>query len=43
MARSVLHSATADDEGKRIDVVIANAGLYKSRSAAQSAIDEGDI
>ena len=43
MARSVLHSATADDEGKRIDVVIANAGLYKSRSAAQSAIDEGRV
>lgn len=43
MPRSILHVAAADDEEKRIDVVIANAGLYKSRSAAQTAIDEGRV
>lgn len=43
MARSVLYSATDADVGKRIDVVISAAGLYKSRSAAQAAIQSGRV
>ena len=43
MARSVLYSATAEDAGKRIDVVINNAGLYKSRNSAQKAIEDGRV
>lgn len=38
MTRSVCHVATPDDAGKRIDTVLAERGLYKSRSAAAKAI-----
>ncbi len=43
MTRSILYSAQEDDLGKRLDVVLARADLYKSRNAAQMAIDEGRV
>ena len=35
--------ATMEDEGVRLDVIMANRGLYKSRSAAANAIDSGKV
>lgn len=43
MARSVCHVATAADAGKRLDALLAELGLYASRSAAAKAIAEGRV
>ena len=37
------HVATANDEGIRLDVLMADRGLYPSRSAAANAIDAGKV
>ncbi|MBP3867308.1 MAG: RluA family pseudouridine synthase, partial [Eggerthellaceae bacterium] len=37
------HVATANDEGVRLDVLMADRGLYPSRSAAANAIDAGKV
>ena len=41
MATQKMYQAGADDLGKRLDVALADAGLYASRSAAGKAIDDG--
>ncbi len=43
MTRSVCHVATTADDGRRIDVVLSDAQIYKSRSAAAKAIDLGHV
>lgn len=43
MARSLLYSATASDEGERLDAVLAQAGCYPTRSAAAKRIDAGKV
>lgn len=43
MTRSLCHVATGLDEGKRIDAVLAERGLYVSRSAAARAVEEGRV
>lgn len=43
MTRSICHVATADDAGKRLDVLLAEHGYYRSRSAAAKAIAEGRV
>lgn len=43
MARQVCHVATAADAGKRLDALLAEHGLYVSRSAAARAADEGRV
>lgn len=43
MARSVCHVASASDDGKRLDVVLAENGIYKSRSNAQKMIEGGQV
>ena len=43
MARCVCHVATADDAGKRLDALLAERGLYASRSAAAKAVAEGRV
>ncbi len=40
MARSVCHVATDADCGKRIDLLLAELGLYKSRSSAAKAVSK---
>ncbi len=43
MARSVCHVACAADEGRRLDALLADHGLYASRSAAARAVCEGRV
>jgi 23S rRNA pseudouridine1911/1915/1917 synthase len=43
MARSVCFVADATDAGKRLDVVVGERALYKSRSAAAVAIEAGRV
>ena len=43
MAISRLHMATAADEGKRLDALLGELGLYPSRSAAANAIEAGKV
>ena len=37
------HVATSDDEGKRLDAMLADRGFFASRSAAARAIEEGRV
>lgn len=41
MSRMLSHCVSADDEGQRLDALLAARGLYPSRSAAARAVDEG--
>lgn len=43
MGRSICHVATAEDSGKRLDTVLAERGIYASRSAAGNAISKGKV
>lgn len=43
MARSVCHVARPQDSGLRLDRLIAEQGIYKSRSAAEKAILSGKV
>ncbi len=43
MARTVSYIVDDAQEGERFDVVLANAGLYASRSRAARALDEGRV
>ena len=43
MTRSLVHIADASDAGKRLDVVLAERGCFKSRSAAARAVEGGTV
>lgn len=43
MARSLCHIVSAGDEGRRIDALLADRGLYGSRSAAARAVEAGKV
>lgn len=43
MGRSLCYNASSEDAGKRIDVVLAERGLYPSRSAAARALEDGIV
>lgn len=43
MGVSRCHIATTDDEGQRLDVLLAAKGFYPSRSAAAKAIEGGSV
>lgn len=43
MARSLLHTITADEAGMRLDAALASAGCYPSRSAAAKHIEAGTV
>lgn len=43
MTRSLVHCVSAADDGMRLDALAAARGLYKSRSAAVRAIEEGRV
>lgn len=43
MTRSLVHVATADDDGRRLDSVLGDHGCYASRSAAAKAIEAGRV
>ncbi|MGI6536301.1 MAG: RluA family pseudouridine synthase [Eggerthellaceae bacterium] len=43
MAKSVLYSATAADNGMRLDTLLAERGCYPSRSAAAKAVADGKV
>ena len=43
MTRSLVHIVAAADDGMRIDALAAARGLYKSRSAAVKAIEDGRV
>lgn len=43
MATQRFYRAVTNDEGKRLDVALAEAGLFSSRSAAGKAIDNGNV
>lgn len=43
MARSLLHTATADEAGMRLDAALAASGCYPSRSAAAKHIEAGTV
>lgn len=43
MTRSLCHIVASSDAGERLDALMAERGLYPSRSAAARAIDEGAV
>ena len=43
MTRSLCHIVAAADAGARLDALMAERGLYPSRSAAARAIEEGAV
>lgn len=43
MARQICHVIASDQAGQRLDSVLAQAGLYPSRSAAVKAIESGFV
>ena len=43
MSRSLCHVVTIDDEGKRLDAMLAERGCFASRSAAARAVEEGRV
>ncbi len=43
MSKQVCHVALATEAGTRLDALLANRGLYASRSAAARAIEEGRV
>ena len=43
MSRSLCHIVAAPDAGMRLDALLAERGLYPSRSAAARAIEEGVV
>lgn len=43
MTRSLCYAVVSADEGVRVDVVLAEHGLYASRSAAARAIEDGAV
>ena len=43
MARALCYIAQPEDEGIRLDTLLAQRGFYSSRSAAARACDEGRV
>ena len=43
MARSLLHTVTAEEDGMRVDAALAASGCYPSRSAAAKHIEAGTV